>query len=195
MYMKKKETNAILNTVLHLLINTFTDVIYILISLFEPLTDTINEIFGILVDFSEVKNFFNLDSKKIDDLKLFLYYFLMALFLFFMSYPIIIDGVIYAINKNVLFLISFGMFFIIIAFIILLGNNIKKKIIKYFLYGLMLLFVPVVFIYWIAAIEQQTIHLYQLNSDQWIHIFEIFTTYFSACFIALVLGYKQKEND
>ena len=193
--MKKKETNAILNTVFRLLTNTFTDVIYILISLFEPLTDTINEIFGILVDFSEVKNFFNLDSKKIDYLKLFLYYFLMALFLFFMSYPIIIDGVIYAINKNVLFLISFGMFFIIIAFVILLGNNIKKKIIKYFLYGLMLLFVPVVFIYWIAAIEQQTIHLYQLNSDQWINIFEIFTTYFSACFIGLVLGYKQKEND
>ena len=176
MYMKKKETNAILNTVFRLLTNTFTDVIYILISLFEPLTDTINEIFGILVDFSEVKNFFNLDSKKIDYLKLFLYYFLMALFLFFMSYPIIIDGVIYAINKNVLFLISFGMFFIIIAFVILLGNNIKKKIIKYFLYGLMLLFVPVVFIYWIAAIEQQTIHLYQLNPQiLWIFIIHSFS--------------------
>ena len=166
---------------------------YIIISLLEPVVKLINTTFDLEISFSKwIKNLM-LDKKKVLSIEFVLYYFLIVLIIISFSYPALFYGVLIPFNKISLFFISFGTILIISAFIIILGVYFKIRIIKYLFYGLILILVPLIFIQWIVCIENHPVFLKDLSTNQWIQIFEIFTTYFSACFIALVLGYK-KEN-
>ena len=175
-----------------MLVKIIKELFYIIISIFDPIMTLFDDIFNFKNLYKKIILSLNLNNEKINNIGFSLYYLIIIMLLMFLCYPIIIDGIIYSLNKIILFLISILTLIIVCAFIVVLSINFKTKLSKYFFYGLSLILIPLFFLYWIASIERHDINLYYLSADQWINIFEIFTSYFSACFIALVLGYRKR---
>jgi len=185
----------ILEPIKYILIKCIEVLKYSTFSVLDPILELIVELSKVQATFyKKLKSDLKLNEKKIRKLSFILYYLFILLIIVFFSYSIVFQGIVYPLSKLSLFLISIGTLLLCVAFVLILSSEFKRRIEKYISYAVFLVIVPLFFINWIATIENHIIYLDKLSASEWISIFEIFTTYFSACFIALVLGYKSVDK-
>lgn len=127
-----------------------------------------------------------------------MYYSLIVYYLFLLIMEIyilinILGGKITYYSFWDLSIYSFSFISYTFIFVIFLNNRFKSRNFNFIIYFQLLFLLPLGVVYWVACIEGHTIYLKDLNSDQWISLFNTIIIYFSGCLIGIITLYKNKE--
>lgn len=183
------------------IISIFKDIlIKIFSSIVLPLADTFQ------VVANSITKTLNLEYKQLNKttkvldivIKKYMYYSLIIYYLFLLIMEIyilinILGGKITYYSFWDLSIYSFSFISYTFIFVIFLNNRFKSRNFNFIIYFQLLFLLPLGVAYWIACIEGHTIHLKDLNSDQWISLFNTIIIYFSGCLIGIITLYKNKE--
>lgn len=166
-----------------------------------PLVDTIQVMVNLVFELLNIEyEQLNKMTKDLDIIiKKNMYYSLIIYYLFLLTMEIYI--LINILGGRVTYyrfwiLLSYSFIFITYTFIfvIFLNNRFKSRNFNFIIYFQLLFLLPLGVVYWIANIEGHDIYLKDLNSDQWISLFNTIIIYFSGCLIGIITLYKNKEN-
>lgn len=178
------------NIILESIISLFLPVLDVLASVINTMADTLIEESKIIIKTSK---FIRNNAKKYAKISVILYQIILFGCECIWFYRIGQGKIEYTnfevIISNTIMMLIYG-----IAFIVLMQKNYKNSNYSYVVYAQLLLFLPLIMVYWITFIEGKTIYLRDLNADQWIAIFNTVIIYFSACFIGLVGMYKAEKE-
>lgn len=186
----KKIINEMAQLLLTALSSAVLPILDEIVNILNILSDAINEESKAITKFS---NLIIKSAKNYAKTSLILYYVVMFFVEFIMFYKIAQGNILY-IGFNDLF--SYTIIVVIFSLILvkLTRKYFKGNDINYLIYAQLLLFVPLIMVYWVASIEQKCIVLKDLNADQWIAIFNTIIIYFSGCLIGLVSMYKTEKS-
>lgn len=166
-----------------------------------PLVDTIQVMVNLVFELLNIEyEQLNKMTKDLDIIiKKNMYYSLIIYYLFLLTMEIYI--LINILGGRVTYyrfwiLLSYSFIFITYTFIfvIFLNNRFKSRNFNFIIYFQLLFLLPLGVVYWIANIEGHDIYLKDLNSDQWISLFNTIIIYFSGCLIGIITLYKNKED-
>ena len=182
----------------------FYNIAYILItiiySVIMPICDTLTEIlkpFYEILDINfkfvnKVGLYIAKNLKKTMHISLIIYNSILLVLEFYMLMKVLQGEIIYYKFSDLFFYTLITLLFSVI-FVLFLNKNYKSKKFSYFIYFQILFLLPLILVYWIANIEGHTLYLKDLDSNQWISLFNTIIIYFSGCFIGLITLYRTKE--
>lgn len=178
------------NIIFESIVSLFLPILDVLINIINTMADTLIEESKIII---KISKYIRDNTKKYAKISVFLYQGILFGCECIWFYQIVQGRIEYTsfevIISNTIMILIYG-----IAFIVLIQKNYKNSSYSYFVYAQLLLFVPLIMVYWITFIEGKTIYLRNLNADQWIAIYNTVIIYFSACFIGLVGMYKAEKE-
>lgn len=183
------------------IISIFKDLlIKIFSSIILPLADTFQVVANLITKTLNLEyEQLNKMTKELDIvIKKYMYYSLIIYYLFLLIMEIyilinILSGKITYYSFWDLSIYSFSFISYTFIFVIFLNNRFKLRNFNFIIYFQLLFLLPLGVVYWIACIEGHTIYLKDLNSDQWISLFNTIIIYFSGCLIGIITLYKNKE--
>lgn len=185
---------SIISILKNILINTLSTITL-------PLVDTIQVMVNLVFELLNIEyEQLNKMTKDLDIIiKKNMYYSLIIYYSFLLTMEVYI--LINILGGRVTYyrfwiLLSYSFIFITYTFIfvIFLNNRFKSRNFNFIIYFQLLFLLPLGVVYWIANIEGHDIYLKDLNSDQWISLFNTIIIYFSGCLIGIITLYKNKEN-
>ena len=180
---------------------TLADIlITVIYSAIMPICDTLTEILKPFYEILDINfKFVNKiatnitkNLKRTMRISLFLYNLILLILEFYMLMKVLQGEIIYY-KFSDLFFYTLITFIFSAIFVLFLNKNYKSKKFSYFIYFQILFLLPLILVYWIANIEGHTLYLKDLDSNQWISLFNTIIIYFSGCFIGLITLYRTKE--
>lgn len=178
-----------------------TDILIITIySVIMPICDTLIEIlkpFYEILDINlkfvnKIGIYITKNLKRTMHISLIIYNLILLVLEFYMLMKVLQGEIIYYKFYTLFFYTLITLLFSII-FVLFLNKNYKSKKLNYFIYFQILFLLPLILVYWIANIEGHTLYLKDLDSNQWISLFNTIIIYFSGCFIGLITLYRTKD--
>lgn len=170
-------------------------------SIFLPFLDTIQVVANLITKTLNLEyEQLNKMTKELDIvIKKYMYYSLIIYYLFLLIVEIyilinILGGKITYYSFWDLSIYAFSFISYTFIFVIFLNNRFKSRNFNFIIYFQLLFLLPLGVVYWIASIEGHTIYLKDLNSDQWISLFNTIIIYFSGCLIGIVTLYKNNSE-
>ena len=184
----------ILNTINDLLKSIYS----IIVSLFYPVLDVLSDVISILNDTLGInlKKILKITVRRINNTithSLIIYYFILLCFEIYLLIKVLL-GKIQFYSFETLLAYSIVLILYNCIFVVFLNKNYKSKNFSYIIYFQILFLLPLGIVHWIANIEGHTLYLNNLNSDQWISIFNTIIIYFSGCLIGIVTLYKNNSQ-
>lgn len=184
---------SIISILKNILINMFSSITLPLADTFQVVANLVSKILNI--EYEQL----NKMTKELDIIiKKNMYYSLIIYYLFLLIMEIyilinILGGKITYYSFWTLLSYSFAFITYTFIFVIFLNNRFKSRNFNFIIYFQLLFLLPLGVVYWIASIEGHNIYLKDLNSDQWISLFNTIIIYFSGCLIGIITLYKNKE--
>ena len=172
-----------------------------LISAIYPIIEVLSEISKLLVNIvgiqsSLISNILNesiISLKKNIRFSLIIYYIILLSTEVYMLIKVLL-GIIYYFDFSTLFIYTTIIMFFNLIFVLFLNRHYKSKKFNYIIYFQILFLLPLIVVYWVANIEGHNLYLKNLNSDQWISLFNTIIIYFSGCLIGIITLYKNREE-
>lgn len=182
----------IIKSYINLINNAITSII---ISFIYPVMEVIDNFVSIVfsifeADYSKYNDFL-IKNLKTNIKVSFIIYYLMLVITEIVILGEILGGEIKYYEFSSLIIYTIIILIFSLVFVIFLNKNYKSKSFNYIIYFQILFLLPLIVVYWIANIEGHNLYLKDLNSDQWISLFNTIIIYFSGCLIGIVTLYKK----
>lgn len=184
----------IISNFINILINAVSSIVLPLADAIQVVANLVSKVLN--VEYEQL----NKMTKRLDVIiKKNMYYSLIVYYLFLLIVEIyilinILGGKITYYSFWDLSIYSFSFISYTFIFVIFLNNRFKSRNFNFIIYFQLLFLLPLGVVYWIASIEGHTIYLKNLNSDQWISLFNTIIIYFSGCLIGIITLYKNNSE-
>ena len=192
----KKVLNFITCTIKNFL-NTLSEAF---ISVIYPIAEAVLDFSKLLVNIigiqsALISNVLNKSIIKFKNISFsFIIYYIILLFTEIYMLTNVLLGIIYYFDFINLFIYTMIILFFNLIFVLFLNKHYKSKKFNYIIYFQILFLLPLIVAYWVANIEGHNLYLKNLNSDQWISLFNTIIIYFSGCLIGIITLYKNNED-